>query len=259
MTIDGDASHGGGDRPRIMVLMPCFNEEGRIAAVVAAVHGVLPSATVVVVNDCSTDRTAVEASEAGASLLSHGSNLGYGSALETGYFFAMKKGYDIVLQMDGDGQHVAEHLPDLMGPLEDGTADLTIGSRYTGSDRPEATTPLRTAGHRLFSFLIFLLSGLRLTDPTSGFQGLNRRALTLFSSGVFPRDYPDTDVILMASLSGLRIRELPVTMRSRTGGTSMHSGLKPLYYGVKMMLSVFIVLLNVRVWRRWKKEAARHR
>lgn len=239
---------------RLLVLMPCLNEEGRIGPVIRSVREVLPSASVVVVNDASCDGSVAEASEAGAVVLSHGCNLGYGAALETGYLYAVKHGYDIVLQMDGDGQHPANQLPALMEPLLDGSADLVIGSRHCENSKTEATSWLRSLGHRILSLIIFLLTGLRLSDPTSGFQGLNRVALSLFASGVFPCDYPDSDVMLMACISGLRIREIPVQMRERVGGKSMHSGLRPLYYSIKMLLSMFIVLLNFRVWHRWRRE-----
>jgi glycosyltransferase involved in cell wall biosynthesis len=240
---------------RIAVIVPCFNEAGRIGDVVRSVRRVLPEAEVTVVNDDSTDGAAVEARSAGAVVLTHGCNLGYGAALETGYLHALGANYRYVLQMDGDGQHLAEELEKLLLPLVREEADIVIGSRY-GSGATEAAPLVRRWGHQVFAALLAALTGLRLTDPTSGFQGLNRRALRLYASGVLPYDYPDSDVILMSRLSGLRIREVPVRMRARAGGTSMHSGLKPLYYCAKMLLSMSIVLLNVRAWRHWRRANA---
>jgi len=244
----------GSGKSNILVLIPCLNEEGRIGRVVLSVKEVFPSADIVVINDASTDRSAVEARMAGAVVLSHGCTLGYGAALETGYIHAVRHGYEIVLQMDGDGQHLANQLPALIDPLRDDSADIVIGSRYNGKS---GATPIlwpKRLGHRMFSLMIRALMGLQLSDPTSGFQGLNKRALTLFSSGVFPCDYPDSDVILMALMSGLRIREVPIQMQERTGGESMHTGLGPVYYGMKMLLSMFIVLLNFRTWHKWRNE-----
>ena len=237
--------------PGILVLMPCYNEAGRIGDVVRAVRRELPHARVVVIDDASSDTSGREAAAAGATVLRHGCNLGYGAALETGYLYAVRDQPDIVVQLDADGQHPADQLPVLLAALDQG-ADIVIGSRYLG-DATQRQPLLRRLGHRTFALIIRLLLRRRLTDPTSGFQALSRRAVELFSSGVFPCDYPDSDVIVMAALAGLDIREVPVRMEARAGGKSMHDGLRPLYYGIKMMLSIFIVLLNFNVWRRWKK------
>lgn len=236
----------------LLVILPAHNEEGRIGRVIRDIRATVPEADIVVVNDASTDGTAEESLRGGAEVLSHVVNMGYGASLETGYLYAMRAGYDKVVQMDGDGQHVAGEIPRLLEPLKDGIADMVVGSRY-GVTGGGITVPLlRKAGHRFFSVLLLLLTGRRFSDPTSGFQALNRQALALLASGVFPCDYPDADVLLMSHLSGLRIREVPVRMENRDGGVSMHAGWKPLYYGIKMLLSVFVVLLNVSVWRAWR-------
>jgi len=241
------------EAPHLLVLVPCLNEQGRIGRVICSVRRVLPGAAVVVIDDASSDESSSEARSAGAIVLSHGCQLGYGAALETGYAFALKGKYDIVLQMDGDGQHLADELPKLLTPLQEGAADIVLGSRHLDPAGMRPLSPVRRIGQLLFSGMMFLFSGLRLSDPTSGFQGLTRDALRLFASGVFPCDYPDTDVLLMARMAGLRIRETPVSMEQRAGGKSMHSGFKPLYYGIKMFLSMGIVLLNFREWLKWRK------
>lgn len=240
---------------KLLVVMPAHNEAGRIGQVIRDVRQSVPSADVVVINDASVDATGDEAGREGASVLPHAVNMGYGASLETAYLYAMRRGYDAVVQMDGDGQHVAGEIPRLLGPLREGVADMVVGSRYGCEADGGITVPwVRKAGHRFFGLLLFVLTGRRFADPTSGFQALNRRALQLMSSGVFPCDYPDADVILMAHLSGLRLCEVPVKMRNRDGGISMHSGWKPLYYGVKMLLSVFVVLLNAPRWRAWRRQ-----
>ena len=241
-------------RKPVMVLVPCRNEEGRIGAVVESVRTVLPGVDVVVVDDASVDGSAAEAVSAGALLLAHPVHLGYGAALETGYMYARGNGYDTVLQMDGDGQHLARGLVSLRDALASGDADIVIGSRYLCEEGAPAVGLIRRAGQRLFSRILRVLTGLHLTDPTSGFQAIGRRALAFLSSGIFPCDYPDADVILMAHQAGLRIREIPTTMIARSNGRSMHLGLKPVYYAMKMFLSLFVVLLNHWQWQKWGRE-----
>jgi len=233
-----------------LVIIPCFNEEGRIGKTIQEVKRIFPALNVTVIDDSSTDHTAQEAIHAGATVLSHASNLGYGAALETGYNYALQNNYTSVFQMDGDGQHIAEELEKIMTPVLLDQADIVIGSRYSLDGSPVITIPaLRRIGHRMFSFLVKLCCGIWINDPTSGFQAINRKALKFLTENGFPCDYPDSDVIIMSARSGLRILEIPVAMKERTGGKSMHSGLKPIYYAVKMLLSVFIVLLNFHRWQ----------
>lgn len=237
---------------RVLVVMPAMNEKGRIGAVIKGVRAVLPEADVLVIDDGSTDGTAGEALAAGATVLPHAVNMGYGASLETAYIYAVTRGRTLVVQMDSDGQHPAEALPVLLAPVRDGSADIVLGSRYAAGNGGAGTPLVRRMGHIFFAGILGMLTGRRFTDPTTGFQALGPRALRFFASGVFPCDYPDADVLLMAHLTGLRIGEVPVKMLERKGGTSMHSGWKPLYYGIKMLLSLFVVLLNYKVWRVWR-------
>jgi glycosyltransferase involved in cell wall biosynthesis len=239
--------------PRILVAIPARNEAGRIGGVIRSIQRVLPAVDIAVVNDDSRDSTAREAAAAGAFVLPLATNLGYGAALETAYLFARDRNYEVVMQMDGDGQHLAEELPRILAPILAGEADLVLGSRFMAGSAPFPSSPLRRSGQRLFSGILRLCTGRHFTDPTSGFQALGGSTLSLFASGVFPCDYPDADVILMAHLAGLRIREVAVSMRAREGGASMHAGWKPIYYGLKMLLSIFIVILNYPTWRKWRR------
>jgi hypothetical protein len=236
---------------KILAIIPAYNESGRIGKVVSEVRSVLPSAKVVVIDDCSSDATAAEAVAAGASVLPHVVNLGYGAALETGYLYAVRNGFDVVCQMDADGQHLASELPVILAPVLAGDADLVLGSRYLGEGVGYRTPALRRAGQRFFGGIINRLSGLAITDPTSGFQCLGRRAVGFLASGVFPTDFPDANVLLMLHYARLRIAEVSAKMVARSEGVSMHSGLKPVYYVMKMLLSIFLVVLNVRKWRRY--------
>ncbi len=238
---------------RVLIIIPSFNEQGRIGSVVDSVRREMPGCDVAVINDDSSDATGREACAAGARVLPHPINLGYGVALETGYRRALSGAYDIVVQMDGDGQHVAAEIPRLIAPVASGEADIAIGSRYLAGSSGFHPSLAKRVGRVLFSAIIRAIAGLRISDPTSGFQALNRRSIRLFASGVFPCDYPDADVVIMAAMCGLRIREVPVAMRHRSGGASMHAGLKPLYYLMKMLLSVLVVVLNWGIWHRWRR------
>lgn len=234
----------------MLVVIPCHNEAGRVAKVVADVRRVLPRAEVVVVDDGSSDDTVAEARGAGARVIRHLVNLGYGASLETGYRYAQLAGHRQVLQLDGDGQHLAEELPVVLAPLLEDRADLVIGSRFLAGDGHAATSWVRRLGQRLFALCIYLLSGKRFTDPTSGFQALGPRGLRLLATNTMPSDYPDADILLITHLAGLRVIEVPVRMKARVDGRSMHSGIAAVYYVMKMFLSMFIVLLNRRQWQR---------
>jgi|TARA_B100000809_G_scaffold264424_2_gene320211 glycosyltransferase involved in cell wall biosynthesis len=231
---------------RILIIIPCRNEQSRIGNVIADIRHSLPHATIAVIDDESSDRTAEEAAAAGARVLPHEVNLGYGAALQTGYHYALTNGFDIVLQMDGDGQHLATELPTILQPIRDDLADLVIGSRYLDTTNPLPTSFARRAGQRFFAWLVRASTRRRFTDPTSGFQALGARALDLYTRGLFPSDYPDADILLTAHIAGLRILEAPVEMRERAHGQSMHTAFSSLYYVVKMLLSLFIVVLNRR-------------
>ncbi|MCK5849733.1 MAG: glycosyltransferase family 2 protein [Kiritimatiellae bacterium] len=237
---------------QVLVIIPCFNERNRIGNVIAEVKFNLPASDIVVINDSSHDGSGAEARTAGASVLTHSSNLGYGASLETGYQYAVRHKYNTVLQMDADGQHLASELPKLLQIIRNNESDIAIGSRYCKNEDTSLASPLRHFAHKIISQIIFIITRLRLSDPTSGFQALNKRALTFFSSGVFPCDYPDSDVIIMAHLAGLRVKEVQTNMQPRASGKSMHSGLTPVYYTLKMILAMFVVLLNLHAWRRWR-------
>jgi glycosyltransferase involved in cell wall biosynthesis len=235
---------------RVLAILPCRNEEPSIGPTLRAVGEAMPSADRLVIDDESSDGTARVARAAGARVLPLTVNLGYGAALETGYQYAAEMGYDIVLQLDGDGQHPPSELPKLLQPLLAGEADIVLGSRYLKAGDAFPTSVGRRLGQRLFAAIVNIATRRRFTDPTSGFQALNRDAFGLFGrSGIFPSDYPDADILLTAHLAGLRIVEVPVRMLPRLRGRSMHSTLSSGYYVVKMLFSLFIVFLNREKFR----------
>lgn len=230
---------------KILILIPAYNEEARIAMVVRRLRETYPQYDIVVVNDGSRDRTAREAQSAGAEVISHPFNMGYGVAIQTGYKYARNKGYDFLVQMDGDGQHDPASIPHILAPVLAGEADFTLGSRFLNAESYEPSLA-RRVGMLFFRRLISFLIGQRITDSTSGFQAFNRRVICFFTTEVFPCDYPDADMLLTLHRAGFRIREVPARMHASATGKSMHSGWKPLYYMFKMLLSIAVTLLRKR-------------
>ena len=227
---------------RLIVIIPAYNEGKRIAAVVAGVRAAVSDAHVVVINDCSRDETAIAAAQAGAVVVSHPFNMGYGAAIQTGYKYARDKGFDYLVQLDADGQHDPAGIAALLAPVVAGEADITIGSRFLGNSyRPPLS---RRLGMALFRRIVFLVTGSAITDTTSGYQAFNSEVIRFFATDIFPVDYPDADMLIMLHRAGFRISEVPVRMFENSEGTSMHSGLKPLYYMFKMLLSICVTLMR---------------
>jgi len=224
---------------RTLVIIPAFLERGRIGPIVREIRELYPDFVVVVVDDGSTDGTGDEACAAGARVIRHANNLGYGTALHTGYHYAKRTGCSRVLQMDADGQHEVRMLPRLMQALDDG-ADIALGSRYLHGAPPK-TSLGRRLGSALFGWVASIGTGMRITDPTSGFQGLSRRALEAVTNDGYPEDFPDTDVLIALARQGLQLREVPVRMHEREGGVSMHGGTRIAYYGYKMMITLLLM------------------
>lgn len=229
-----------------VIVLPAFNEEGQIAAVVAAVRGVVRDAAVVVVDDGSRDRTRALAAEAGAAVVSLPFNMGYGVALQTAYKYALREGFEYLVQMDADGQHEPAGILTLLERVKSGRCDLCIGSRFLEGATYQIPA-FRRAGMFVFRRVASLLLGVTITDPTSGFQAMNRRVFEFFTRDAYPVDYPDTDVLVMLHHHGFRVAEAPVVMRAAPSGKSIHSGLRPLYYLFKMALVIPLNLLRREV------------
>ncbi len=222
-----------------LIVIPAFNEEGHIASVLESIQLAAPDLPVLVVDDGSADGTAGRARKAGARVVSHPFNLGYGAALQTGYRYALARGYARVVQMDADGQHEASFIRSIVPALEEGF-DLVLGSRFlhAQSYRPPLA---RRLGIALFSAAASWAAGWRITDATTGFQGLSRRLIRFYDSqGRFPHDCPDANMIIRAARAGFRIRELPVRMRAGRPGGGMYAGLRPLRYILKMSLGIAV-------------------
>jgi glycosyltransferase involved in cell wall biosynthesis len=227
---------------KTLVLLPARNEEFSIGAVLDRIAELHPGLPVVVINDCSTDRTAdVARSREGVGLINLPIWLGYGGALQTGYKYALRCGYDTVIQMDADGQHDPVFLSTLISALDH--ADVVVGSRFLEQSGYRMSR-VRRLGCHLLSIAGSMATGMRITDPTSGFQALNRNALAIAVEDQYPLDYPDIDVLILMARRHLRVVEVPVQMRSVADRKGMHSGLQVLYYGIKMFLSVLVMSLR---------------
>lgn len=238
-----EGDEAGAHRGSLLIIIPAYNEQGRVGRVIADVHSALPGADVLVVDDGSSDATAADAARAGAAVLSLPVNSGYGVALQTGYKFGVRAGYATIGQIDGDGQHRAEYLTEMLDALERQDADLIVGSRFLGRDGHYKAPLARAMGIGLFAHLTSLITHERVSDPTSGFQLMRSRVARLFCSDVYPTDYPDADVLILLHRTGYRVREIPVQMRP-SPGKSMHSGHTGPYYVYKMLLSIFVTLLR---------------
>jgi len=219
------------------LVIPAYQEEARLPAVLAALADAAPDFRVVVVDDGSRDATGAVARSAGATVLRHPFNLGYGAALQTGYKWALRSGATLLVQMDADGQHDPGEVAALAEPVAAGELDLVIGSRFLGAG-DYRMGGLQRMGRDFFRALLSAF-GLRVTDPTSGFQAMNRAVLELYASDMFPSDFPDVDVLLCAHRHGLRVGERPVRMLASPRASTLHAGLAPIYYVYKMLLSVW--------------------
>ncbi len=226
---------------RIVAVVPAYDEEAAIGSVVAEIHAVDPAIDVVVVDDGSTDATAEAAVAAGAAVVRLPFNLGIGAAVQTGFRYALERGYDVAVRLDGDGQHDATELVKLLEPLGRDEADVVTGSRFR-NDEDSYRPPLgRRLGITWFAKLVSLLSGQRVTDTTSGFQALNRRAISLFARD-YPSDYPEVEATVLLLKHRLRLVEVPVKMRAREHGASSITFLRSIYYAFKVTLALLVAM-----------------
>ncbi|RJQ43039.1 MAG: glycosyltransferase family 2 protein [Gaiellales bacterium] len=224
---------------RLLAIIPAHNEADSIAGVIDDIRA-HTGADIVVVNDGSTDRTPEIALEKGAELLNMPFNLGIGSTMQTGFKFAYGQGYDIAVQVDGDGQHDAAELPALIQPLLDGECDMVLGSRYLRETGYSGSAG-RRVGTAIFSRILSLMLRQRLTDATSGFRAINGSVIELFAHD-YPRDYPEVEALLQVHMARFRIREIPVRMRERGGGRSSINTFRSIYYMVKVLLALAVVM-----------------
>jgi glycosyltransferase involved in cell wall biosynthesis len=232
-------------RERILAVVPAFNECGNIGRTVKEIREVAAGVDILVVDDGSADTTALEAARAGGLVVSLPFNLGIGGAVQTGFQYARRHGYDIAVQIDGDGQHDAAYLEKIVTPLRRGEADMVVGSRFLERSAGYRSSFGRRVGINFFVHLISVLTGVKVLDPTSGFRAYNKKMIELFSE-YYPHDFPEPEAIVVAQQAGARIVELPVVMRARESGNSSIRYFKTLYYMAKVTLAILLHMIRQR-------------
>lgn len=227
---------------KLLILIPAFNEEGAVGAVVKEVREVMGDVPVLVVDDCSMDATVHIAREAGARVLSLPYHLGLGGCVQAGYRLAYELGYQYVIRVDGDGQHDPRDIPAMLQALEREGCEMVIGSRFI-SGAGTHTGFLRALGIIFFRAMLRPILGRPVHDPTSGFVGVNRTALAVFSRS-FPLEYPEIEALVVLQRKRFRFIEVPCRMRPRRAGRTSITALKSLYYPVHVLLGVFVNVLK---------------
>jgi glycosyltransferase involved in cell wall biosynthesis len=234
-------------RNRNLAIVPAYNEVEAIGSTIAAIGQWAPDFDVVVVDDGSSDATAERASAAGAAVLRMPFNLGIGAAMQGGYLYALEHGYEVAVQVDGDGQHDPRHIQELLDHLRsDPRLNMVTGSRFlVAGDEGYRSSAVRRIGIGVFSRVVSLITGQRVTDPTSGFRMTDRRGIALFARD-YPHDYPEIEAILLMHGHRLGSCEIPVLMRPRLTGSSAISSTQSVYYMIKVLLAIFVGLFRAR-------------
>jgi glycosyltransferase involved in cell wall biosynthesis len=232
---------------RLLVLIPAFNEAGAVAGVVAEVRTAVPDAEILVADDCSEDATIREARRAGARVLELPHHLGLGGCVQAGYRLAFELGFDYVIRVDGDGQHDPRDIPALLSALKKEGCEMVIGSRFLGgstlSNSATGGGAVRSLGILFFRAVLRPILAHSVSDPTSGFVGVNRTALELFSR-TFPLEYPEIEALVVLQRKRFRFVEVPCRMRPRRTGRSSITAVKSLYYIAHVLLGVFVNILK---------------
>lgn len=227
---------------KVLIIIPAYNESENIESVMRHLLDTAPQYDYLIVNDGSTDDTLGICESAYFSYLDLPINLGIGGAVQAGYVYARKNGYDIAVQMDGDGQHDIAYLENMLRPILDGEADIVIGSRFLEKEGFQSSQS-RRIGIGILSLLIRLTTGKRIMDVTSGFRAVNKMFIDIYARD-YPTDYPEPEAIVTAIMHRGRVMEIPVRMKAREGGTSSITLRKSVYYMVKVTLAIMIGRLS---------------
>jgi len=227
---------------RLLVIVPALNEEAAIARVVSEIREYVPGTPILVIDDSSSDGTVRAARDAGADILPMPHHLGLGGCVQAGYKLAYELGFDYVIRVDGDGQHDARDIPRVLERLKSSGAEMVIGSRFV-ADNGSRTGAVRSLGISFFRMVLRPILGKAVHDPTSGFVGVNRRALDVFSRS-FPLEYPEIEALVVLQRRRFRFEEVACRFRPRTTGRSSITALKSLYYIVHVLLGVFVNVLR---------------
>jgi glycosyltransferase involved in cell wall biosynthesis len=230
------------DPRTLLVIVPAYNEESAVGSVVRSIHRVMPGIPVLVIDDCSIDATQQAARQAGAQVLALPHHLGLGGCVQAGYKLAFELGYQFVIRVDGDGQHDAIDIPRIFETLLKSGCEMVIGSRFV-INHGERAGPIRFLGIRFFRMVLRPILGQPVHDPTSGFVGVNRRALQVFSKS-FPLEYPEIEALVVLQRKRFRFQEIPCKMHPRTTGRSSITALRSVHYIVHVLLGVFVNVLK---------------
>lgn len=225
-----------------LVIIPAFNEEGNLEKTIKDIKENAPEFDYVIINDCSTDKTLEMCRKHGFSYLNLPVNLGIGGAVQTGYRYAYYHGYDVAVQFDGDGQHSAVYLNDMVSILEKTGSDMVIGSRFIEKEGFQSSG-IRRIGIKYFTYLIRLLTGKKITDPTSGMRMINRKLLEKFTDE-YPKDYPEPESVVTVLCEKYKVTEIPVMMNERQEGVSSISLRNGIYYMIKVSFAILIARMK---------------
>ena len=229
---------------KILVIIPCYNEQESIERVIENLKANAPFVDYLIVNDCSTDKTLRILQANGMNYINNPVNLGIGGGVQAGYLYARENGYDVAVQMDGDGQHDPKYLEKVCAPVIDGTYDMCIGSRFIEKEGFQSSF-MRRLGINIISFMIKLFTGKKIYDVTSGYRACNKELINFFADN-YADDYPEPEAIITSVLSGFKVGEVPVVMVERQGGTSSIRSLKSAYYMIKVCLALVVDRIKVR-------------
>lgn len=232
---------------KILVIVPAYNEEEAISDVIKDLKTNFPEGDILVINDGSKDNTSEVAKENGVMVVDLPANLGIGGAVQTGLKFALRSGYDIAIQFDGDGQHIASEIPKLIEPIKSNIADAVIGSRFLKESSSDFKSTFgRRIGIKFFEILNTILIKRHITDNTSGFRAYNRYVIE-FMADNYPTDYPEPESVILLGRNRFRLIEVPVGMKERSCGKSSIFGFRVIYYMVKVTLSIIMTALRYRL------------
>ncbi|MBJ8325326.1 glycosyltransferase [Streptococcus pacificus] len=225
-----------------IILIPAYNESSNIERTINSIEKDAPDFDYIIINDCSTDNTLEICKRNGFNVISLPINLGIGGAVQTGYRYAQRNGYDVAVQVDGDGQHNPLFLSKMLHELTESNLDMVIGSRFITNEGFQSSFA-RRVGIRYFRWLIKLITGETITDATSGLRMVNKKLIERFSFN-YPDDYPEPETVVEALINGNNIKEIPVIMNERIGGVSSISMSKSIYYMIKVTLAILFVKLR---------------
>lgn len=237
---------------KVLIMIPAHNEEANIKRVIESCEKKCPYCDFLVINDCSQDKTEQILDSEKAAYISLPINLGIGGAIQAGYRYARKYNYDIAIQVDGDNQHDVSYIDDMVRTIDEESADIVIGSRFIKKEGFQSSTT-RRMGINFLSFLIFLCTGEKVHDVTSGFRAVNRYFIDFYANN-YPDDYPEPEAIVAAVMHKGKIKEIPVVMHERNGGKSSITFKRSIYYMIKVSLAIIICRISFGV-RRGKRNA----